>query len=95
MDYGKFKYAEQKKAAEAKSKQKVRSKSNSGPALTMATTTSSCARIKRFGRRQVQDNASFQVVKSHTRTRFAGTVRDECDLILVEQFPQAKVDKWS
>jgi translation initiation factor IF-3 len=44
MDYGKFKYAEQKKAAEAKSKQKVIEikEIKFRPALTMATTTSSC-----------------------------------------------------
>jgi len=33
MDYGKFKYQEQKKAAEAKSKQKVTHRQGNGPAL--------------------------------------------------------------
>ena len=45
MDYGKFRYREQKKAHEAKLKQKqIRSrKSSSGPAPTKATTRSSWA----------------------------------------------------
>jgi translation initiation factor IF-3 len=97
MDYGKFKYQEQKKAAEAKSKQTVIEikEIKFRPALTTATTTSRLRNIKRF--LAEGDKCKITLALPRPRNHAPGNrawrcwqrIRDElADTILVEQFPK-------
>jgi translation initiation factor IF-3 len=96
MDYGKFKYQEQKKAAEAKSKQTVIEikEVKFRPGTDDGDYNIKMRNIKRFlGRwRQVQDHFAFSRARDHAPGNRHGLVEahsyELADLIVVEQFPK-------
>jgi hypothetical protein len=71
MDYGKFKYQEQKKAAEAKAKQKVIEikEVKFRPVPMMATTTSSCATSAAFWPMATRSRSRCAFAAARSRTR--------------------------